>query len=87
MLASRLSQLGFSSFPTPAHAWREEVDGTTARPGVQRLSADLALRRAPAVADAASAATVRRAGKLLRVVLAQHLLDGPDPSRQAEALK
>jgi hypothetical protein len=33
------------------------------------------LRRAPAVADAASAATVRRAGKLLRV-LAQHLLDG-----------
>jgi len=39
-----------------------------------------------AVADAASAATVRRAGKLLRV-LAQHLLDGPDPSRQAEALK
>jgi hypothetical protein len=30
---------------------------------------------------------VRRAGKLLRVVLAQHLLDGPDPSRQAEALK
>jgi hypothetical protein len=38
------------------------------------------------VADAASAATVRRAGKLLRV-LGQHLLDGPDPSRQAEALK
>ena len=39
-----------------------------------------------AVADAASAATARRAGKLLRV-FAQHLLDGPDPSRQAEALK
>ena len=38
------------------------------------------------MADAASAATVRRAGKLLRV-LAQHLFDGPDPSRQAEALK
>jgi hypothetical protein len=50
------------------------------------VEADLALRRGPAVADAASAATVRRAGKLLRV-LAQHLLDGPDPSRQAEALK
>ena len=49
-------------------------------------SAAFALRRAPAVADAASAATARRAGKLLRV-FAQHLLDGPDPSRQAEALK
>jgi hypothetical protein len=35
---------------------------------------------------AASAAAVRRAGKLLRV-LAQHLFNGPDPSRQTEALK
>jgi hypothetical protein len=38
------------------------------------------------VAGAASAAAVRRAGKLLRV-LAQHLFNGPDPSRQTEALK
>jgi hypothetical protein len=50
------------------------------------VEADLALRRAPAVAHPASAAAVRRAGKLLRV-LAQHLFDGPDPSRQTEALK
>ena len=36
------------------------------------VEADLALRRTSAVAGAASAAAVRRAGKLLRV-LAQHL--------------
>ena len=50
------------------------------------VEADLALRRTPAVAGAASAAAVRRAGKLLRV-LAQHLFNGPDPGRQTEALK
>jgi hypothetical protein len=50
------------------------------------VEADLALRRAPAVVDAASAAAVRRAGKLLRV-LARHLFDGPDRGRQTEALK
>jgi len=43
------------------------------------VEADLALRRTPAVAGAASAAAVRRAGKLLRV-LAQRPFDGPDPS-------
>jgi hypothetical protein len=50
------------------------------------VEADLALRRAPAVVDAASAAAVPRAGKLLRV-LAQHLFGGPDLGRQTEALK
>ena len=50
------------------------------------VEADLALRRTPAVVDAASAAAVRRAGKLLRV-LAQHLFDGPYLGRQTEALK
>jgi hypothetical protein len=50
------------------------------------VEADLALRRAPAVAHPASAGAVRRAGKLLRV-LAQHLFDGPDLGRQTEALK
>jgi predicted phage terminase large subunit-like protein len=39
------------------------------------VEADLALRRAPAVAHPASAAAVRRAGELLPV-LAQHLFDG-----------
>ncbi len=43
------------------------------------VEADLARRRAPAVADAASAAAVRRAGKLLRV-LAHHLFNGADPA-------
>lgn len=46
----------------------------------------LALRRTPAGTGAASAAAVRRAGKLLPV-LAQHLFDGSNPSRQTEALK
>ena len=50
------------------------------------VEADLALRRTPAVTGAASAAAVRRAGKLLRV-LAQHLFNGPNSSRQTEALK
>jgi hypothetical protein len=39
-----------------------------------------------AVADAASATMMRRAGELPRV-LAKHLLDGSDPGRQTEALK
>src|SRR6516165_2771862 len=43
-------------------------------------------RVAPAVADAASATIMRRAGELLRV-LAKHLFDGSDPGRQTEALK
>jgi hypothetical protein len=38
------------------------------------------------VADTASAAAMRRAGELLGV-LAQHLFDGADPSRQTEAFK
>jgi hypothetical protein len=38
------------------------------------------------VAHPASAAAVRRAGELLPV-LAQHLFDGSNPSRQTEALK
>jgi hypothetical protein len=50
------------------------------------VEADLARRRAPAVADTASAAAVPRAGKLLGV-LAQHLFDGANPGRQTEALK
>ena len=50
------------------------------------VEADLALRRAPAVADAASAAAVRRAGQLLRV-LRHHLFNGADPGRQTEALE
>ena len=50
------------------------------------VEADLALRRAPAVAHPASAAAVRRACELLPV-LAQHLFDGSNPSRQTEALK
>ena len=50
------------------------------------VEADLARSRAPAVADTASAAAVRRAGELLGV-LAQHLFDGADPGGQTEALK
>ena len=50
------------------------------------VEADLALRRAPAVADPASTAAMRRAGELLGV-LAQHLLDGSDAGRQTEALE
>jgi hypothetical protein len=50
------------------------------------VEADLALRRAPAVAHPASAAAVRRACELLPV-LAQHLFDGSNSSRQTEALK
>ena len=47
---------------------------------------DLALRPAPAMADAASASAVRRASELLGVC-AQHVLDSPDPGRQTEALE
>jgi hypothetical protein len=50
------------------------------------VEADLAPGPAPAVADTASTAAMRRAGKLLRVI-AQHLLDGPDAGRQTEALE
>ena len=50
------------------------------------VEADLSLGRAPAVADAASAAAMRRAGEPLRV-LAQHLLDRSDAGRQTEALE
>ncbi len=39
---------------------------------------------APAVADAASATIMRRAGELLRVI-AKHLLDGSDSGRETEA--
>jgi len=50
------------------------------------METDLSLGPAPAVADAASATIMRRAGDLLRV-LAKHLFDGSDPGRQTEALK
>jgi hypothetical protein len=50
------------------------------------MEADLSLGPAPAVADAASATSMRYAGELLRV-LTKHLLDGSDPGRQTEALK
>src|SRR5260370_42138383 len=45
------------------------------------MEADLSLGPAPAVAAAASATIMRRAGELLRI-LAKHLLDGSDPGRQ-----
>src|SRR5262249_14696779 len=44
------------------------------------VETDLSLGPAPAVADAASATIMRRAGELLRV-LAKHLFDGSDPGR------
>ena len=50
------------------------------------MKVDLALGPAPAVAEAASVAAMRCAGKLVGV-LAQHFLDGSDPGRQAEALE
>jgi hypothetical protein len=50
------------------------------------VESDLALGRAPALADTASAPAMRRAGELLGV-LAQHLLDGANPGCQTEALK
>jgi hypothetical protein len=50
------------------------------------METDLSLGSAPAVADAASATIMRRAGELLRVI-AKHLLDGSDSGRQTEALK
>src|SRR5437899_740874 len=50
------------------------------------METDLSLGPAPAVADAASATIMRRAGELLRI-LAKHLLDGSDPGRQTEALE
>ena len=50
------------------------------------MEADPAFGLAPAVTDAASTATMRRAGELL-CVLAQHLLDGSNPGRQTEALE
>jgi hypothetical protein len=65
------------------------IEAAHARPMHRNLAAveaDLALRRAPAVAHPASAAAVRRACELLPV-LAQHLFDGSNPSRQTEALK
>ena len=51
------------------------------------METDLSLGPAPAVADAASATIMRSAGELLLRVLAKHLFDGSDPSRQTEALK
>jgi hypothetical protein len=50
------------------------------------METDPSFGPAPAVADAASATIMRRAGELLHV-LAKHLLDGSDPGRQTEALK
>ena len=65
------------------------VEATHPRPmhsNIAAVEADLALGPAPAVADTAAAAAVRRAGKLLGVI-AQHLLNRSDPGRQTEALK
>src|SRR5512132_3628787 len=50
------------------------------------MEPDLSLGPAPAVADAASATIMRRAGELLRVI-AKYLLDGSDSGRQTETLK
>ena len=50
------------------------------------METNLPLGPAPAVADAASATIMRRAGELLRV-LAKHLLDSSDSGRQTEALE
>ena len=50
------------------------------------METDLSLGSAPAVADAASATIMRRAGELLRVI-AKHLLDGSNSGSQTEALK
>ena len=50
------------------------------------METDLALGPAPALADAAASAAMRLAGKLLGV-LAQHVFDGFNSSRQTEALK
>ena len=44
------------------------------------MEADLSFGPAPAVADAAFATTMRRAGELL-CLLAKHLFDGSDPGR------
>jgi hypothetical protein len=64
--------------------------------GEAGIAVDHAMRRqlwkpilpspAPAVADAAPTAAMRRAGKLLGV-LAHHVLHGSDPGRQTEALE
>ncbi len=62
--------------PPPSGAFLWDTDGRC----------DLSLGPAPAVADAASATIMRRAGELLRVV-AKHLLDGSNPGRQTEALE
>ena len=53
---------------------------------IAAVETDLAFGPAPAVADAASTAAMRHAGKLMRV-LAQHVLDRADPGRQTEALE
>src|SRR6516165_10251161 len=50
------------------------------------MEADLSFGPAPAVADAAFATTMRRAGELL-CLLAKHLFDGSDPGRQTETVK
>src|SRR2546429_3581683 len=70
---------------------RELMAVVTAHPramhgNLATMETDLSLGPAPAVADAASATIMRRAGELLRI-LAKHLLDGSDPGRQTEALE
>ena len=65
--------MAFAAHPWPAH------DNLAA------MEADLPLRRTPAVANAFPAAMVRT-DKPLRV-LAQHLLNHSDASRQTEALE
>ena len=66
--------MALAAHPRPAH------DNLAA------MEADLAPGPAPAVADTASTAAMRRAGKLLRV-LAKHLLDRPNAGRQTEPFK
>jgi uncharacterized protein (DUF2342 family) len=50
------------------------------------MKADLALGPPPAMADAAATAAMPYTGKVLGI-LAQHVLNGTDPGRQAEALE
>src|SRR5438876_10360327 len=84
-----------SFWPLPARAWPGRQHNfmavVTAHPramhgNLATMEADLSLGPAPAMADAASATIMRRAGELLRV-LTKHLFHGSDPGRQTEALK
>src|SRR5207248_11509265 len=79
------------SMPRAATSTRSLLAVVTAHPramhgNLATMETNLPLGPAPAVADAASATIMRRAGELLRV-LAKHLLDSSDSGRQTEALE